>query len=74
MDLEIVELNPAYTSQECYSCGYVDKSNRQSQSEFKCKCCGKELMPISKVVELIWNVFRASKTLYIKPWVKVHNP
>ena len=40
---KVVELNPAYTSQECANCGYVDKSNRLTQSQFKCKCCNKEL-------------------------------
>lgn len=39
----IEELNPAYTSQECVDCGYVDKNNRATQSVFKCKCCSKEL-------------------------------
>jgi putative transposase len=39
---EIVELNPAYTSQECSNCGYVAKNNRKSQSEFRCECCGHE--------------------------------
>jgi len=31
--------NPAYTSQQCSVCGYVDKSNRKSQSVFECKFC-----------------------------------
>jgi putative transposase len=35
----ITYINPAYTSQECSVCGYVDKRNRMRQSEFKCKCC-----------------------------------
>ena len=29
-----------YTSQECSSCGYVDRRNRRSQSEFLCRYCG----------------------------------
>jgi len=29
-----------YTSQECASCGYIDKKNRLSQSEFICQSCG----------------------------------
>ncbi|MBT9141512.1 MAG: hypothetical protein DDT30_02104 [Dehalococcoidia bacterium] len=29
-----------YTSQKCSRCGYVSRSNRQSQSVFKCKHCG----------------------------------
>jgi transposase len=28
-----------YTSQTCSKCGYRDKKNRISQSEFKCQCC-----------------------------------
>jgi len=35
----INEQNPAYTSQECPVCGYVDKKNRQTRDKFKCKCC-----------------------------------
>lgn len=37
--ITITETNPAYSSQECSVCGYVDKDNRLSQSVFKCKCC-----------------------------------
>lgn len=40
---KIEELNPAYSSQECSDCGYVDKNNRKTQSKFKCLCCGKEI-------------------------------
>jgi IS605 OrfB family transposase len=29
-----------YTSQKCSVCGYVSRSNRQSQAVFKCKHCG----------------------------------
>lgn len=34
------EVNPAYTSQTCSSCGYVDKRNRTDQSHFLCRWCG----------------------------------
>ncbi|HHY80237.1 MAG TPA: IS200/IS605 family element transposase accessory protein TnpB [Thermoanaerobacter sp.] len=37
--IEIVEVNPAYTSQQCSKCGYVDKDNRKSTHEFECKAC-----------------------------------
>jgi transposase, IS605 OrfB family, central region len=37
--IEIVEINPAYTSQECSSCGYVDERNRKNTQEFECKAC-----------------------------------
>jgi putative transposase len=32
-----------YSSQACSSCGYIDKRNRLSQSEFSCKRCGFKL-------------------------------
>ena len=38
--IEIIEINPAYTSQECSSCGYVDKKNRKDAQEFECRACG----------------------------------
>jgi putative transposase len=34
------EVNPAYSSQTCNACGYVDKRNRRSQSRFSCLWCG----------------------------------
>jgi putative transposase len=36
----LVCVDPAHTSQECNECGYRDKTNRRSQSEFVCKGCG----------------------------------
>lgn len=33
-------VDPAYTSQRCFECGHIEKSNRKSQSEFRCKACG----------------------------------
>ena len=40
--IEVKEINPAYTSQECSSCGYVDKKNRKKQEVFSCVFCGKK--------------------------------
>ena len=37
--IQITEINPAYTSQECSVCGYVDKNNRQEQEAIKCRFC-----------------------------------
>jgi len=34
-------VNPAYTSQECPSCGYISRSNRSGTS-FSCRCCGRK--------------------------------
>jgi putative transposase len=35
-----VEVDPAYTSQTCSACGWVDKKNRRSQAVFECGRCG----------------------------------
>jgi putative transposase len=40
---KVETIDPRYTSQTCSKCGYVHKSNRPSQSLFKCKSCGFEL-------------------------------
>lgn len=39
--IEVTEVNPAYTSQTCTGCGYVDKRNRVNQETFSCVFCGK---------------------------------
>lgn len=38
--VNFVTVNPAYTSQMCSACGYVDRNNRISQASFKCLKCG----------------------------------
>ena len=40
--IKITEINPAYTSQTCSSCGYVSFKNRKSQSVFICEFCRKK--------------------------------
>lgn len=35
-----VAVDPAYTSQTCSACGWLDKRNRRSQAEFECGRCG----------------------------------
>lgn len=32
--------HPAYSSQRCNRCGYVDRANRPSQAVFRCQSCG----------------------------------
>jgi transposase len=32
-------VDPAYTSQQCSACGYIDKGNRKTQAEFVCLKC-----------------------------------
>jgi putative transposase len=38
--LPLKKVNPRYTSQRCAECGYIEKANRCSQSEFLCVKCG----------------------------------
>lgn len=37
--IQIVEVNPAYTSQECSRCHYVSRDNRKTQKDFVCRHC-----------------------------------
>lgn len=37
---ELIQINPAYTSQTCSQCGCIAKDNRPSQSRFECTDCG----------------------------------
>ena len=37
--VEVVQVDPAYTSQRCFACGYVEKGNRKDE-DFKCLSCG----------------------------------
>ena len=41
LGIKITEVNPAYTSQECRVCGYVDERNRKGD-RFKCLMCSHE--------------------------------
>jgi len=43
MGCPVEGIDPRHTSQTCSSCGHVKRSNRKSQSVFKCKACGYEL-------------------------------
>lgn len=36
----VIKVNPAYSSQECSSCGHTNKENRKTQSLFECVSCG----------------------------------
>ena len=38
----VIQVDPRYTSQTCTECGHCERSNRKSQSEFRCKACGHE--------------------------------
>lgn len=38
--IEVVKINPEYTSQRCSKCGFIHKDNRLTQSKFECLQCG----------------------------------
>ena len=38
--IKVKYVDPAFTSQTCSKCGYVDKENRITQDKFECKKCG----------------------------------
>ena len=40
--IEVVRVNPAYSSQTCSACDYVDKKNRTGE-RFECSWCGRTL-------------------------------
>ena len=37
----LIEVDPAYTSQACSHCGHVEEDNRRSQKRFECRACGR---------------------------------
>jgi len=37
--IQIIAVNPAYTSQECSRCHHVSKNNRKTQKDFVCQHC-----------------------------------
>lgn len=38
--LPVETVDPRNTSRACFECGHVSKSNRKTQSEFRCQVCG----------------------------------
>lgn len=37
--VEVIAVNPAYTSQSCSECGHVARENRKNQAVFSCQSC-----------------------------------
>jgi len=42
--IEIGFVDPRFTSQKCSSCGHIERGNRPTQKDFKCKKCSFELL------------------------------
>ncbi len=38
--IDVVKINPKFTSQRCSKCGYISPENRPDQATFQCKKCG----------------------------------
>lgn len=38
--IDVIKINPKFTSQRCSKCGYISEDNRPEQSVFLCKKCG----------------------------------
>lgn len=41
--IQVINVNPAYTSQTCSCCGLKEKSNRKNQSLYECSSCGSKM-------------------------------
>ena len=40
--IDVIYIDPKFTSQRCSKCGYIHTDNRPEQSKFKCLSCGFE--------------------------------
>lgn len=38
--VQVLLVDPAFTSQQCSACGHTDRENRESQAVFLCRSCG----------------------------------
>jgi putative transposase len=63
----VVYVNPAYTSQECSGCHYVDRRNRPSQAVFRCRSCG-------VVAHADWNAAQNIASRARHAWAAVSQP
>jgi putative transposase len=71
--IPVVLVDPRYTSQQCSCCGFVDKANRRSQSEFVCLSCGyanhADLNAAKNIAFRAANVIQpiVSETIHVAP-------
>ena len=54
--LEVVSVDPRYTSQTCNSCGQKDETNRQTQSDFICYYCNHKANADINAAKNIFNL------------------
>ena len=58
---QLIEVNPAYTSQTCNVCGVVDANSRVTRDKFLCTACGNEScadLNAAKNIKLKGSTFR----------------
>ena len=66
--VKIEFLDPRYTSQKCSKCGYISRSNRKTQADFKCTKCNHES---NADINAATNICNDYLKLY---WASVNQP
>jgi predicted RNA-binding Zn-ribbon protein involved in translation (DUF1610 family) len=56
---QLIEVDPAYTSQTCPSCGHVNRDNRKTQAQFSCNCGFSEHADIVGATNILARGFSA---------------
>ena len=56
----LVQVNPAYTSQECHACGFISRANRK-KNLFRCVCCGKQAHADAQAARNLVKRFHAGR-------------
>jgi IS605 OrfB family transposase len=69
--IEVIAVDPKYTSQTCNNCGHCEKANRKSQSEFECvQCLHKDLADINAAKNIrgigLVNIRQKSESIVLK--------
>lgn len=69
--VQIITVDPKYTSQTCNQCGHCEKANRKSQSEFECvQCLHKDLADINAAKNIrgigLVNIRQKSESIVLK--------
>ena len=65
--IDVIKVDPRYTSQRCSKCGAIHKENRKSQSEFVCEECG-------FTANADWNASQNLATPYIDKIIRKAMP
>lgn len=56
----LVQVNPAYTSQECHACSFIGRANRK-ENLFRCVCCGKQAHADAQAARNLVKRFHAGR-------------